>query len=108
MASKSLKPGVHRIPEAEYHADPAPAPSLSSGIARALLARSPRHAWIMSPRLNPEWAPVEKKAFDLGRAGHRAVLGVGTDYIEIPAELLSEDEMARAEAEALAVADTRG
>ena len=36
----------------EYHADPCPTPSLSSGIARVLWANTPMHAWFKHPRLN--------------------------------------------------------
>ena len=82
-----LSPGLHRIPAADYHADKlAPAPSLSSTLARLLLNRSPRHAWWASPRLNPDWQPEDKAVFDVGRAAHRAVLGAGADYAVIPAD----------------------
>ncbi|PQO23108.1 hypothetical protein C2I36_09570 [Rhodobacteraceae bacterium WD3A24] len=85
----TLEPGVQRLDAAVYHADPAPEPSLSSSIARLLLNKSPRHAWVASPRLNPDWEPVEKKHFDVGRAAHRAVLGAGEDYAVIPEGLLA-------------------
>lgn len=86
-----LNTGLHVIDEAEYHADPAPQPSLSSTLARLLLARSPLHAWTAHPRLNPAWEPVEKKTFDIGRAAHRAVLGRGGDYVAYPAGLLASN-----------------
>lgn len=81
--------GILTISSAEYHADPAPAPSLSATLAKLLLSKSPRHAWHASPRLNPDWQPVNKKAFDIGRAAHRAVLGRGDDYVAIPEEILA-------------------
>ena len=87
----TLSPGIHAIPADEYHRDPAPAPSLSSTLARLLLNRSPLHAWTASPRLNPAWEPVEKKTFDIGRAAHRAVLGAGGDYVAYPAEYLASN-----------------
>lgn len=83
-----LEPGLHSLEADRYHADPAPEPSLSSTIARLLLRRSPAHAWHASPRLNPDWQPVEKAHFDIGRAAHRALLGAGADYAVIPDELL--------------------
>ena len=89
-----LSPGVHSISADDYHKDPAPAPSLSSTLARLLLNRSPLHAWTASPRLNPAWEPVEKKAFDIGRAAHRAVLGAGGDYVAYPAGYLASNGVA--------------
>ncbi len=86
-----LAAGLHRIGADRYHADPCPAPSLSASLAKLLLAQSPLHAWTACPRLNPDWEPVEKKTFDIGRAAHRAVLGAGGDYIAIPAEHLKKD-----------------
>lgn len=73
-----LRPGIHPGISAErYHADPAPAPSLSSTLARALIFQSPRHAWTAHPRLNPGWQPDERETFDIGRAAHTALLTVG-------------------------------
>lgn len=86
-----LTPGVHVIDEADYHEDPAPAPSLSSTLARLILAKSPLHAWTAHPRLNPQWEPVQKATFDIGRAAHRAVLGRGADYVAYPPELLASN-----------------
>ena len=87
-----LVPGrIARISAAEYHADPAPLPSLSATLAKLLLTKSPRHAWFASQRLNPDWEPVDKKTFDIGRAAHRAVLGFGQDYVAVPDELLSSN-----------------
>ena len=86
-----LTAGVYDLPADEYHADPCPAPSLSSSLARLLLAQSPLHAWTAHPRLNPEWEPTEKKTFDIGRAAHRAVLGKGGDYVAIPESMLASN-----------------
>lgn len=91
--------GVHfDMPEATYHADPAPQPSLSSSIARTLLDRSPLHAWTQHPRLNPHHEPTERKTFDIGRAAHRAVLGRGGDYVAIPSDLLASNGAASTKA----------
>lgn len=69
-----MKPGVYTIPEPEYHADPAPEPSLSSSIAKLLVERSPRHAWAEHPRLNPAHVETNRKDFDLGHAAHALLL----------------------------------
>ena len=66
--------------ESEYHADPAPEPSLSSSIAKLLLDRSPLHAWTAHPRLNPAREPIENAAFDLGKVAHRLILGKGGEF----------------------------
>jgi hypothetical protein len=85
--------GIHfDVTETEYHADELlPVPTLSSTLARLILAQSPLHAWTAHPRLNPAWQPTEKKTFDIGRAAHRAVLGAGGDYVAYPSELLASN-----------------
>lgn len=79
-------PGFYRMPEAVYHADPAPMPSLSSSIARTMLDRSPLHAWHAHPRLNPAHEAEESTRLDLGSIAHRLVLGAGADLEIIEAE----------------------
>jgi hypothetical protein len=103
-----LGPGVHRIAPDEYHRDQlCPTPSLSSTLARLVLNRSPRHAWVASPRLNPDWLPTDSANFDIGRAAHRAVLGAGADFVAIPYDLLSDDGGVRSKAAKDWVADAR-
>lgn len=77
-----MKPGLHIMDEATYHADPCPAPSLSSSIAKVLVTQSPLHAWTAHPRLNPNHEPTEKTAFDLGSAAH-ALLLEGEDRMQV-------------------------
>lgn len=93
-----LTTGLHIIDEAAYHRDPAPAPSLSSTLAKLMLDRSPLHAWTASPRLNPAWEAVNSDVFDVGRAAHRAVLGRGGDYVAYPEELLGANGAASTKA----------
>ena len=69
------QPGCYRLPQHIYHADPAPGPSLSRSVAHTLLERSPRHARLEHPRLNPDQQPVQRADFDLGSAAHTLVLG---------------------------------
>lgn len=79
-------PGIFYDVDADtYHADPLPAPSLSSGVARTLIDRSPLHAWTQHPRLNPDYAPREEARFDFGSAAHMLVLGRGRDLAVIDA-----------------------
>jgi hypothetical protein len=103
-----LGAGLHfDVSEARYHADDLlNVPTLSSSVARQIL-RSPLHGWTAHPRLNPDYAPRESAAFDLGRAVHRAVLGRGGDYVAIPDELLSDDGAIRSKAAREWVADAR-
>lgn len=98
---------VLSIPAADYHADPAPEPSLSATLAKVLLGRSPLHAWMQSPRLNPDCKSVHKKTFDIGRAAHRAVLGCGDDYVEIPESVLAANGAASTSAAKAFIADAR-
>lgn len=63
------------ISAADYYADKiAPVPSLNASIAKLLISRSPLHAWIASPRLNPNWQPEEDQKFDIGSAAHALLL----------------------------------
>src|SRR6266511_2450982 len=68
---------------ADYLADPAPEPSLSSSLAHLLLTASPRHAWMQHPRLNANAEPRESATLDLGKAAHAVVLEGKEEIIEI-------------------------
>ena len=77
--------GIHDdVPAADYHADPAPVPSLSSSIAKVLIEQTPRHAFTRHPRLNPNFAPKDDARFDLGSVAHELILdrGAGFDVVE--------------------------
>lgn len=58
----------------QYHSDPCPSPSLSNSVANVLLARSPYHAWMAHPKLNPAYRSDESSRFDLGSAAHAILL----------------------------------
>ena len=62
--------GIYQLSMDYYQADPCPVASLSSGIAKLLVTRSPLHAWMAHPRLNPEYEKRERATFDLGSAAH--------------------------------------
>ena len=69
------------MPEAEYHARP----ELSSTGARMLLTAPREFQWAQT---HPQ--PF-KKAYDLGTAVHSKVLGVGSQAVAIPTELLASN-----------------
>ena len=80
---KIEKPGIYRgISEADYRADPCPTPSLTQSLCKTLIERSPRHAWVECPRLNPNFEPDDDTKFDIGNVAHRLLLGRGKE-IEI-------------------------
>lgn len=67
----ALPPGLHlNVSPSVYHADPAPRPSLSSTLARAIL-RSPAHCRHIMRE------PQHSAVFDFGSAVHTLVLGRG-------------------------------
>ena len=73
---------------ADYHADPCPVPSLSSSIAKVMLAETPLHAWAQHPRLNlmrePDDDPTRKA--EIGTAAHKMLLGRGAEIVVIDAK----------------------
>jgi len=74
----AFKPGLQDWTPDQYHADPCPAPALSSSLARTILTSTPLHAWAQSPRLDDEYVRVEKTVFDVGSAVHKLYLGKGS------------------------------
>jgi hypothetical protein len=79
------KPGIYRnIDVAEYHADPAPTPSLSQSLAKILIDQSPLHASVAHPRLTTAHDvddDTEKyvKAKVIGDAAHKLMILRGKD-----------------------------
>jgi hypothetical protein len=71
------------MPSAVYHADPAPEPSMSSGIAKILVSQSPMHAWYAHPRLNPYHMSEESQDFDRGSAAHALLLEGDDKMVEV-------------------------
>lgn len=80
------EPGFWEIDEAEYHADPAPEPSLSNSIGQILLERCPRAAWWAHPRLNPQFRSDESATMDRGTVAHTLLLGRGAAFSVIEAD----------------------
>ncbi len=82
-----LKPGIHLdIASADYFADPCESPSLTQSIASVLLDRSPRHAALRHPRLNPAWKPHEDTKFNIGNAAHKLLIGRGKELVVVEAD----------------------
>lgn len=70
--------GMH---ENAYHADPAPTPSASRSFLQTLTARTPMHARLEHPRLNPDFVASNERSFDLGSAAHDYLLGGGDNVM---------------------------
>lgn len=69
-----MKSGLLNITPAEYHADPCPAPSLSSSIGKLLIDATPRHAWHAHPKLNPDHEEEVSTVYDIGSVAHTLML----------------------------------
>lgn len=65
---------IYDLPESQYHADQGEEITLSSSIAKVLWSQTPKHAWLAHPKLNPNYAQVDKPIFDIGTAAHRLFL----------------------------------
>lgn len=62
------------LDDKKYHNDPCPTPSLSASVAKVLLQKTPKHAWLIHPKLGGEpWEPNE--AMEHGDIIHAGVLG---------------------------------
>lgn len=90
-------PGLYLgTPMDVYRADPCPAPSLNSSVARLALGKSLAHAKAAHPRLTETWSedgedlePDEKKitrAMDIGSAAHALAFGVGPQIALVHAD----------------------
>lgn len=93
----------HDISDADYHADPCPelhgCPSLSSTLARKLLATSPAVAQHDHPRLGAgvhraAWKD-QKPGMRMGAMLHAELLGSGPDFVVIPDYAKDKEEFAR-------------
>lgn len=73
MVALITKPGVYQIPAEQYHGQLTPSPSMSAGMAIDIIAECPRKM-LDGCYLNPDWVPDNRADFDLGTAGHVALL----------------------------------
>lgn len=99
-------PGLYRMTEAAYHADPCPVPSLSRSIAQKLILESPRHAKAAHPRMTAQEdaAETNSRTRDIGSAAHVLLLGQKTEI----AVLDFDDFKKKAAQEDRAAAQDRG
>jgi hypothetical protein len=76
-------PGLYRMSEQAYHADPCLLPSLSRSIGQKLILESPRHAFVAHPRLtkpdDEEEEDKNSRTRDIGSAAHAMLLGQPTE-----------------------------
>lgn len=79
VAERITVPGTYDISADEYHADPVEGGSLSSTGARTILDSPARFRW------QQQYPSPSTKAFDLGHAAHRLVLGAGPELVRIDA-----------------------
>lgn len=83
-APLALGVGLHYdIPAAAYHADPCATPSLSSGVARTILAKSLAHAHAEHPRLGGTAKKEETAAMNTGTLVHALVAGTTDNEIAL-------------------------
>jgi hypothetical protein len=87
----TIKPGIHLDMSAkDYFADPCrPEASLTQSIAKILNERSPAHAWLQHPALNPYYREDDEgydKAKAIGNAAHKLMIGRGKEVCIIEAD----------------------
>lgn len=76
------KPGLYPdISNEDYHADPCPEPSLSSSLAKLIVNKTPAHAKLAHPKLNPDYEPTVSNQFDLGSVAHAMMLHDDRDIV---------------------------
>lgn len=79
--------GFVEIDAEDYHADPAPRPSISSGLLATVVTKTLSKAKEGHPRLTPTDKPEDdNKKFDIGTVAHTLVLGKGREIDVIDAE----------------------
>lgn len=106
---KITEPGIfYDFPVDDYFADPTPEPSLSQSIVKVLIERSPAHAWMRHPRLNPKFKADDPTKYDVGNIAHTLLLGRGKRLKVLPhadwrKDAAKADRAAAAEAGLLAV-----
>ncbi|WP_294138369.1 hypothetical protein [Sphingomonas sp.] len=92
MSTTSAPPAVTGwgfldIDAEDYHADPAPRPSMSSGLLATVVTGTIAEAKESHPRLTPrEDAEDDNKKFDIGTVAHTLVLGKGREIDIVDAD----------------------
>lgn len=103
---KITKSGAYEIPEAGYHADCCPAPSLSASVADLLLRKTPRHAWVASPKLNPGFQKRDEDKFRQGSALHSLILEDAEPFVIVEEDNWQKKVAKEAKTEAFAAGKT--
>jgi hypothetical protein len=83
-APPGIEDGIHKMPKADYHADPCVRPSLSNSIALILNTDSPAHAWLAHPRGGGVHR-AGTAAMDLGSVIDSMLLGGDTEIVTVDA-----------------------
>lgn len=97
------EPGLYRMPAKLYHTDPCIEPSLSNSVAKIIVGKSPRHAWIAHPRLNPAHKNSDPdRVMEIGSVAHALLLGEGAEIAPIDAKDYKKDDSKKARAAAYA------
>lgn len=74
-----MKAELVEISEKDYHENAfSKKPAYSNSIGKLLITKSPLHAFLKHPLLNPDYEEEEKSKFDIGKAAH-AMLLTGED-----------------------------
>lgn len=74
-STPALTTGWHDLTDEVYHADPCPAPSLSSSLANQVINKSLMHAWRACPGSPVFEAATLGSAVDRGSAAHSILFG---------------------------------
>jgi len=97
IEAKVATPGIYDLTDSVYHGDSYPKPCLSTGVIKDLLMKSPIHAKLNHPALNPDYCAECASKFDIGTAAH-SILLQGVDnvcIIEAPDYRKSDAQVAR-------------
>lgn len=94
--------GFYDLDAEVYHADPAPRPSLSSGLLAEIVTGTLATARQGHPRLGPPREEDDNKKFDIGTVAHTLVLGKGReiDVVDADAWTTKDAKAARAASKA--------
>lgn len=77
--------GVFDVGHTDYHNDPVVVPSFSASVGKTILEKTPRHAWMSHPRLNPKFEREHKDRYDLGEAAHAFMLRDERGFVVVDA-----------------------
>ena len=77
---------IEDLPFADYLADPAAEPSITSSVVRLLLVTAPAKVRLEIPRLCPDALDRHQRKFDLGTAAHALFIGGGEPLVIIEAD----------------------